>query len=433
MLFSPALATYGDKLTAFGSESITYDEYGRTSRYRGKNIFYGGYDAHNISYFGNASFTYYEDGMRRTKTVGGVTHYYTYEGINLIREEWGNNTLVFLYDAGGLPIGMQYRNSSYASGVWDTYYYEKNLQGDVIAVYSAAGTKLVTYDYDAWGDIYYTTYFNGGASTAAVYNPLKYRSYYYDDDLDLYYLATRYYDPEVCRFVTADDPAYLGANGDLVSYNLYAYCSNNPVMYIDPTGHSITLACIIIGAAIGTVSGGCVGAYVSQKQTGNVDGWAVVAGAIGGGVIGGLIGWGVGAAITAVGATITGSASTATAPIVKQVAEKASTALQTYYPPNDGFSGVAQKITLEAGTLIQRTGDLVGRYIAPAGTPTQMLSLPYDKIGQPTTILQVQRSVEVLAGRVAPWFGQIGGGIQYKLRVPLDQLLSEGIIKILGS
>ena len=162
------------------------------------------------------------------------------------------------------------------------------------------------------------------------------------------------------------------------------------------------------------------------------NGWAVAAGAVGGGVVGGLVGWGVGAAITAVGAAATGSAATAAAPVVQQVAEKASTALQTYYPPNDGFSVAVQKITLEAGTLIQRTGDLVGRYIAPAGTPTQMLSLPYDKIGQPTTILQVQQSVEVLAGRVAPWFGQIGGGIQYQLGTPLDQLISEGIIKIFG-
>ena len=180
---------------------------------------------------------------------------------------------------------------------------------------------------------------------------------------------------------------------------MFAYCHNNPIMYSDPTGHSITLACIIIGAVIGAVAGGCAGAYVSKKQTGKVNGWAVSAGVVGGGVVGGLAGWGVGAAITAVGAAATGSAATAAAPVVQQVAEKASTALQTYYPPNDGFSGAVQKITLEAGTLIQRTGDLVGRYVAPAGTPTQMLSLPYDKIGQPTTILQVQQSVEVLAGR----------------------------------
>ena len=61
-----------------------------------------------------------------------------------------------------------------------------------------------------------------------------------------------------------------------------------------------------------------------------------------------------------------------------------------------------------------------------------MLSLPYDKIGQPTTILQLQQSIEVSAGRAAPWFGQIGGGMQYQLATPLDQLISEGVIKIFG-
>ena len=92
-----------------------------------------------------------------------------------------------------------------------------------------------------------------------------------------------------------------------------------------------------------------------------------------------------------------------------------------------------EKITLEAGTMLQRTGDLVGRFVAPAGTPTPMLSLPYDKIGQPTTILQVQQSIEVLAGRVAPWFGQIGGGIQYLiLDGRVDQLVRDGIISIFG-
>lgn len=111
---------------------------------------------------------------------------------------------------------------------------------------------------------------------------------------------------------------------------------------------------------------------------------------------------------------------------------KSINSIANILPTKLWFSGAVQKITLEAGTLIQRTGDLVGRYIAPAGTPTQMLSLPYDKIGQPTTSLQVQQSIEVLSGRVAPWFGQIGGGIQYQLRTPLDQLISEGIIKIFG-
>ena len=86
---------------------------------------------------------------------------------------------------------------------------------------------------------------------------------------------------------------------------MYAYCNNNPIMYSDPTGHSITLACIIIGAVIGAVAGGCAGAYISKKQTGKVNGWAVAAGVVGGGVVGGLIGWGVGAAIATASAATT--------------------------------------------------------------------------------------------------------------------------------
>ena len=255
ILLPPNHTTYGDKLVSFDGETIAYDEYGRTSVYRGKNIYYAGYNAHNISDFGNASFTYYEDGMRRTKTVGGVTHYYTYEGINLIKEEWGNNVLIFLYDASGSPVGMQYRHSSYATDVWDTYYYEKNLQGDVVAVYNTSGTKLVTYTYDAWGRILNTSYHNGGNSTSIVHNNLKYRGYYYDSDLNFYYLATRYYDPFTCRFVTADDPAVLTATPmGLTDKNLYAYCDNNPVMRADNGGEFwVEFGVMAIGGIIGAV------------------------------------------------------------------------------------------------------------------------------------------------------------------------------------
>ena len=65
----------------------------------------------------------------------------------------------------------------------------------------------------------------------------------------MYYLQTRYYDPKICRFISPDDVFYLGANGDLVSYNLYAYCSNDPVNYVDPSGHSI-LAVLLIGIVV---------------------------------------------------------------------------------------------------------------------------------------------------------------------------------------
>ena len=262
-------------------------------------------------------------------------------------------------------------------------------------------------------------------------NPLAYRGYVFDQESGLYYLQSRYYDPEIGRFINAD--SQLNQKDGILGFNMFAYCHNNPVMHSDPTGHSIILASIIIGTVIGAIAGGCAGAYISKEQTGEVNAGAVGAGIIGGAAVGGLGGWGVGAAFTAIGAAATGTAATAAAPVVQQVVEQTSTALQTYYPPNNGFSGVVEKITLEAGTMLQRTGDLVGRFVAPAGTPTPMLSLPYDKIGQPTTILQVQQSIEVLAGRVAPWFGQIGGGIQYLiLDGRVDQLVRDGIISIFG-
>ena len=75
------------------------------------------------------------------------------------------------------------------------------------------------------------------ADTLGKINPLRYRGYIYDAETELYYLQSRYYDPEVGRFLNADDTAYLGADGTQLSYNLFAYCKNNPVMGYDPTGH----------------------------------------------------------------------------------------------------------------------------------------------------------------------------------------------------
>ena len=120
---------------------------------------------------------------------------------------------------------MQYRNESYAEGVFDTFWFEKNLQGDVVAIYNNAGVKLASYIYDAWGN-FTVTYTNGGATTAAQYNPFTYRSYYYDDDLGLYYLNSRYYDSNTGRFINADGQL----NDSLLGYNLFAYCGNNSKM-----------------------------------------------------------------------------------------------------------------------------------------------------------------------------------------------------------
>ena len=131
---------------------------------------------------------------------------------------------------------MAYRDSTYSSGDFDFYLFAKNIQGDILYIYNTSGTRLVTYTYDAWGNVT-TSYSNGGASTAARYNPFRYRGYYYDTETGFYYLNSRYYDPSVGRFLNAD--GYINANGDILGFNMFAYCSNNPVMHTDYFGTDI--------------------------------------------------------------------------------------------------------------------------------------------------------------------------------------------------
>jgi len=81
---------------------------------------------------------------------------------------------------------------------------------------------------------------NGSDMQLAYANPIRYRGCYYDTDIGLYYLNARYYSSELRRFISPDDTSYLdheNANG----LNLYAYCCNDPVNRIDPTGNPALL------------------------------------------------------------------------------------------------------------------------------------------------------------------------------------------------
>ena len=135
------------------------------------------------------------------------------------------------------------------------------MQGDIVRVYNSEGVKLVSYVDTAWGDRASTTYHHGGANTTVTNNPFTYRGYYYDRDLGLYYLQSRYYDSKICRFINADHSSVLLATPlALTDKNLYAYCDNNPVMRVDNSGEIWN---ILIGAAVGAVVGLITG-YVSQ-------------------------------------------------------------------------------------------------------------------------------------------------------------------------
>ena len=116
-----------------------------------------------------------------------------------------------------------------------TYYYEKNLQGDIVAILDVGGNTVVEYSYDIWGKLHGIT--GELASTLGIANPLRYRGYYYDNATQLYYLQSRYYSPDLMRFISQDDPVLSNDQGQPLGSNLYAYCLNNPVMNSDPNGH----------------------------------------------------------------------------------------------------------------------------------------------------------------------------------------------------
>ena len=125
----------------------------------------------------------------------------------------------FYYDAQNRPSIVNYNGNHYA--------YVYNLQGDVMALLDNTGTKVVSYSYNAWGKLLNTT--GSMAATLGVLNPFRYRGYIYDEETGFYYLRSRYYYPNRCRFINADK---------LITNNTFAYCNNNSIFAIDANGKS---------------------------------------------------------------------------------------------------------------------------------------------------------------------------------------------------
>jgi len=140
----------------------------------------------------------------------------------------------FLYDESGSPYSFIYNGTQ--------YYYVKNLQGDVMRIVNTSGTVVANYTYDAWGKV------TNSGNIVGLYNPIRYRGYYYDTDTGFYYLQSRYYDPAIKRFINADG-AISGVGSEILGYNQYAYCMNNPVNTIDSDGYWPEWATVALGAA----------------------------------------------------------------------------------------------------------------------------------------------------------------------------------------
>ena len=156
------------------------------------------------------------------------THQYIYAGRKLLRETISDGTttktLDFTYDNVGMPYSLIYNDGTTTTKC----YYITNLQGDVMYLVDANGVQVAAYDYDPYGKVITST------GDLAEINPLRYRGYYYDTETSFYYLQSRYYDPEICRFINADGYSSTGAG--FLGYNMFAYCNNNPIAFTDDNG-----------------------------------------------------------------------------------------------------------------------------------------------------------------------------------------------------
>lgn len=252
---------------------MTYDAQGNPTSYLGHTLTWE--KGRQLKKFDGNIYTYNANGIRTSKIINGVKRAYTLDGTKILRETWGNNTLIPLYDNEDSVCGIVYND--------EPLYFQKNLQGDVIALISKDTKPVARYTYDAWGVCTVTMDVLGVANV----NPYRYRGYYFDSETGFYYVSSRYYDSEIGRFISPDTTDILTATPmGLTDKNLYAYCDNNPVMREDKGGQFWNF---VIGAAVGALVGGVSAAISSYKSSGSVN-WGSVAIGATSGAIGGLVG-----------------------------------------------------------------------------------------------------------------------------------------------
>ncbi|MCM3598096.1 DNRLRE domain-containing protein [Metabacillus idriensis] len=170
-----------------------------------------------------ASYTYYPDGLRKTKTIKGEILHYYYDGKELIRITNNNKETVWSFTwAKGKPISLTNKNGT-------SYYYVTNFRGDVLKIVDLNGNEVANYSYDPWGNVLSTF-----ETSDLEGQPLGYASYILDRETKHYYLLARYYDADTARFISRDpDP---GDDDNPISQNRYIYANSNPIRNIDPNG-----------------------------------------------------------------------------------------------------------------------------------------------------------------------------------------------------
>ena len=299
-----------DQLTSWGSYGTSYfayDSSGNPTKYKGKTLTWEGkrltkYSASStsnmeLSYDGSGMLIGYIQSDTYTDWAGAqYTNVYsremTRDGDRILAEKVTSidgalltnevKNVKYMYDAKGAS-GMIVDGTK--------YYFRKNIFGDVVEIYNESGAKCAEYTYDAWGTCYLMLDTEGVGSL----NPFRYRGYYFVSRIGLYYLTTRFYDYTTGRFINADVPSICFDDGLTLpeGCNLYSYCRNNPISYVDPTGHfAISTLVVIIMTTVGVIVGG-VYAYDKAYNDGARD-WELFGWTLLGAVIGGFIGFGIG-------------------------------------------------------------------------------------------------------------------------------------------
>ena len=232
-------SNWKDKLTSYNGQTITYDAIGNpTNDGTWTYTWQAGRQLKQMSAEGTSvAFKYDHTGMRVQKVVEQSwypeTTHYTYHGKLLTHmtvdytdfdEVAHQDKLHFFYDAQSRPAKVEFNGTVYT--------YLPNLQGDIVGILDSNGSLVVEYTYDAWGKPLNTT--GTLADTLGKRNPFRYRGYVFDEEMGLYYLRSRYYNPVQGRFVNADEINiwFIYWRVD----NCFTYCNCSPTMYIDDDG-----------------------------------------------------------------------------------------------------------------------------------------------------------------------------------------------------
>lgn len=219
-----------DQLIKCNNDELTYDQYG--------NIKTDGIFEYSWSYGleldevkkGESVLAYYhynQNGIRTSKTFIQEDNYVVHsfkldENNNIVFEKREDDVIMYLYELNQI-IGFIYKNN--------IYFFTKNATNDILGIIDYDGNVVASYTYDSWGN---HTVYNYSTDNIGDVNRFRYKGYYYDVETGLYYLNSRYYNPKLGRFISIDTD--LDANNDILSNNLYLYCSNNHINYYDNNG-----------------------------------------------------------------------------------------------------------------------------------------------------------------------------------------------------